>query len=1003
MRAYVYDWSYYRNNIRIFCLNEHNETVCINVDNFTPYFYLELPETKSIRDLDDRGNCITLDTPIKWDEHELGLLEKHLSSTIFKSNPPLECSLKYRKKLYYANLDPSTLTTKYTKSLLCKFKNNTTFHNIKFRFNNPITIRDLGEVVLNIHEYHVPPVLQYTCQQDLRMSGWIEFEGEAVSHKQTTCIYEYDVSFDDIVHLDDETLNTPYPTILSFDIEVYSHNSNKFPNAQLLSDSIFQISCIFWRSESFQDNFLLTLGEIDHKIVEDDEKVQIQCFKDEASLIMGFINLIDLYNPQIITGWNIMGFDFAYLIERSNKFMLEDRLSCCGMVKNKKCEKIEQNWESSAYGKQSFRYYAWDGRVILDLLVYARREIKAENYKLETIASMFVDCHKDPIGVKDIFKSYEHGVLHVAKYGYEGTRLLSMVGKYCVKDSILVQMLFDKFYTWIGLVEMAGVCNVPASYLYTKGQQIKVFSQVYKFCYDNKFIVQQKAIKCKENEFYQGAYVRDPIPGVYNFVVPFDFASLYPTIMRAHNIDYSTFVIDENIPDEMCHIIEWDEVHEYDTHTCPNCDKFTRGQRRAGRNKLVTDTFITSGKCEHCGHVFVKTFEDIKTSEKTIVKKDKIVPPTDIYTDYYRYRFLKGPKGVLPTIAENLMNARNRTRKQMKELRKNNSANTNLLNILDKRQLSYKIACNSLYGAMGVREGSLPLMPGAMCVTALGRHYIKKAAEYLRSKYHVDIVYGDTDSVYINFPGVEPSKIWELARDIAKQLIENKVFPDPMILEFEDAVYDPFFILSKKRYMWRYYNEDGSRSEEIGNKGVLLARRGSGQFLKTIYETVTKNIFDGWNVNMTLDYIVDYINSICSSSLPVENFIITKKVGDIEGYDSSRSLPAHMIVAELMENRGIRVDIGQRIEYVITNQKDLKANVSVKAQDVSYQRRFSHIISIDYLYYIHLMSKPLDEILTVAFKLDKFMDKHYKLRVQKHHTHTELKHYFKPRICLLND
>ena len=97
---------------------------------------------------------------------------------------------------------------------------------------------------------------------------------------------------------------------------------------------------------------------------------------------------------------------------------------------------------------------------------------------------------------------------------------------------------------------MARTCNVPIFYLYTQGQQIKVFSQVYKYCMYNNIVVEKDGYKAQENEQYTGAYVIEPIPGAYDRVVPFDFSSLYPTTIIAFNIDYSTLVTDETIPDK---------------------------------------------------------------------------------------------------------------------------------------------------------------------------------------------------------------------------------------------------------------------------------------------------------------------------------------------------------------------------------------------------------------------------------------------------------------------
>ena len=77
--------------------------------------------------------------------------------------------------------------------------------------------------------------------------------------------------------------------------------------------------------------------------------------------------------------------------------------------------------------------------------------------------------------------------------------------------------------------------------------------------YEN-IVVEKDAYQVTEDERYVGAHVFPPVPGEYSSVVPFDFASLYPTTIIAYNIDYHTWVPDDSdIPDEMCHVLEWED------------------------------------------------------------------------------------------------------------------------------------------------------------------------------------------------------------------------------------------------------------------------------------------------------------------------------------------------------------------------------------------------------------------------------------------------------------
>jgi DNA polymerase elongation subunit (family B) len=342
---------------------------------------------------------------------------------------------------------------------------------------------------------------------------------------------------------------------------------------------------------------------------------------------------------------------------------------------------------------------------------------------------------KDPLSVKGIFKCYRIGINNKdGVYSRQARKAMGIVGKYCVQDSALVIRLFNKLQTWIGLCEMANTCNVPIFYLYTQGQQIKVYSQLYKYCMYKNFVVEKDGYVPKDNEHYVGATIFTPIAGVYDRVLPFDFASLYPTTIIAYNIDYSTLVIDPNVPDSDCHVMEWED---------------------------------------HCGCVHDKS-----------VRKTK---PKHVMCEKRYFRFLKEPRGVMPTVLQNLLNARAHTREQIKVIKKILGGNdidekegelvrdlivdvldmlkkgvdipakrctdlNTLTEVLDKRQLAYKVSANSMYGAMGVTRGYLPFPPGAMCTTAMGRQNINIVAKVIPEKFGGELIYGDTDTILPDTP-----------------------------------------------------------------------------------------------------------------------------------------------------------------------------------------------------------------------------------------------------------
>lgn len=621
-KAFIYDWSsdLTENDttlIRIFCLNETGETVILNVADCLFYIYLELPATHT------------------WDRPNLGLIKQYITE---KKSAPAKVAHCERKKLYYASAKRYAYLKVY-------FEKHELIREVSYLFNKYIVINGIGRVFIKTHEHIANPFLQFTCQRNIPMCGWIEFDRDSKK-------IQYDLSANNIRPLrSPEEQVLPEPCVMSFDIEVYSSNANTMPKAAREADCIFQISCVF-KGNNNDAIYLLSLGTPTESVVKKDYvDAFVLSFNSEQKMLLEFFNLIHRYNPHVIIGYNILVFDLPYIIDRCRLLRISPSLYKIGMIDGKECQERREE-STTTSGLQIFRYIDADGRIWIDLLSYARRECKFDNYKLDTVASHFLNYTKDDFKVSEIFRAYEAGVLQnktlrgsmdegVLELVQQNNDLNGFCGKYCLKDSVLVYDLFKVLDIWVGITEMANICNVPISYIYTKGQQIKIYSQVYKYCYD-EIVVETDAYKSNKTDNYQGATVMNPDPNLYNYIVPFDFKSLYPSLIIAYNIDYSTLVIDNTIPDSSCNVIEWKE-HMF---------------------------------CECCG------IPD--TSHK------------DFACANYRYRFMKPThlKGVIPSIIENLLNQRAQTRLQMESLPKDNI----LQNILNKRQLAYKLASNSVRG-----------------------------------------------------------------------------------------------------------------------------------------------------------------------------------------------------------------------------------------------------------------------------------------------------------------
>jgi len=725
-------------SIRVYGLDEKNANVCVRINNFTPYVYIELPER------------------IRWDAGQAQLVGNKLDELLGQQRP-LKKVLMMKKKLYGAHVDVKTMKRKLFPYLFCSFSHPRDIKTLGYKLRRTLHVVGLGALKLKMHEGDADPILQLTCCLQISTAGWVEFHGKKQEEddKLTLCDHEYKVKWKHLSPVEKYTV--PRPKIMGFDIEVNSTNPSAMPKAEKPGDKVFQISCVIAREGAHPDEYdkhIHTLGDPDQSTTGDD--VIIHLYNTEAALLEGFKTFIREQNPNIIVGYNILGFDIPYMIARAKFNMCIFNFDQQGFHKFAHAKEKTIKWSSAAYKNQEFEFLDSEGRLYVDLLPLVRRDFKFNNYKLKTVSEHFLGVTKDPLSVKGIFKCYRLGIKKNKDGGYGpmAQKAMGIVSKYCVMDSVLVVKLMDKLKTWVGLTEMANTCNVPIFTLYTQGQQIKVYSQLYKYCMYENIVVEKDGYQVSEGERYVGAKVFPPIPGRYKMVVPFDFASLYPTTIIAYNIDYHTWVPpDSDIPDRLCHVMNWTDhvgcIHDPKVIRKMQLTKYIDEERarikkmRDKRNKtldklrkkeIMTDINIEVDKLKP----YVKERSELNKSKPKFPMCAK-----------RSYRFLKEPKGVMPTVIQNLLDARKHTRKVdmvkcygeinrlKKDTKDNDTDNTILiaeqkilLDVLNKRQLAFKISANSMYGAMGVRRGYLPFMPGAMCLT--GDSLISFSAGYTR-------------------------------------------------------------------------------------------------------------------------------------------------------------------------------------------------------------------------------------------------------------------------------
>lgn len=331
----------------------------------------------------------------------------------------------------------------------------------------------------------------------------------------------------------------------------------------------------------------------------------VRTFDDEAAVLRAFAAEVRALDPDFVTGYNVMGFDFAYIRDRADELGVPDE----DMEMGRDADSVERTWRnpiflekrlvSAAYGDNTLRYYDMPGRVVFDLMKVVQREHKLSSYKLDVVARHFTGDSKDDLSPADIFRMHAMGPAERA-----------VVAKYCVQDCALVSDLVSKLNTLPAALGMADVCLVPTSWIFLRGQGCKVLSLVSKRCRLDGFAMPE--LRRAEAEAYDGACVLTPRIGVYldTPVAVLDFSSLYPSSMIATNLSHDTMLDDGQDPPDGAAV---EEV------------SFSL-RDRGGGERLVTRRFVQAGPDGALEGVLPRTLKTLLASRAAVRRRMKTAP-----------------------------------------------------------------------------------------------------------------------------------------------------------------------------------------------------------------------------------------------------------------------------------------------------------------------------------------------------------------------------------------
>ena len=487
--------------ISIFGKTEDGKSVCVTT-SFDPYFFVKLPAGTSQQQVQ-----------LLYDK-----LSKHAISYSLTEQKDV-WGFQNNEKFAFMRLNFKTLADRRKANSL-------------FMYNNDFK-------KYHVYESNIDPVLRLMHRTGIQSSGWLE--------SGTNCIRSYLARTDIDLFCNDWQTLTPMEknetapfVVASIDIEANS-STGKFPNALVPGDSCFQIAislCTFGSDVPY-DKTCLCYKTTDPNL----EGANIVSFKTEKEMLHAFQKYLHEKSVDIITGWNIFGFDMEYIYQRAQLVGCDPEFYELGRLKEHECKMVYKKLSSSALGDNDLKLLPMPGRFIFDLFHEVKKGYKLDSYKLDNVSKLYLGDQKIDMPAKEMF----------ARFLEEDPVKLREVAEYCIKDTLLPHRLVKRLCTLLNLLEMAKATWVPLNYLVERGQQIKVFSQLTKKAREMGFMVPTIKYGAIPEEQYEGATVLDAQKGAYYTpITALDFEGLYPSIIMAHNLCYSTWVMDEkkygNVP-----------------------------------------------------------------------------------------------------------------------------------------------------------------------------------------------------------------------------------------------------------------------------------------------------------------------------------------------------------------------------------------------------------------------------------------------------------------------
>lgn len=607
---------------------------------------------------------------------------------------------------------------------------------------------------------------------------------------------------------------------------------------------------------------------------------QVDCELDMFNTLVDIVRELD---PEILVGYEIHNGSWGYVIDRSRHELGYDLVPELARVNNLSTGAAGGKGDSWGWTQTSALKIT--GRHILNIWRLMRGELNLNVYTYENVVFHLLRTRVSKM---------PHSRL-TAWYRSRRPALVSRTLKYwierCETDLAIIETSELVFRT----AEFARIYGIDFFSVISRGSQFKVESVMFRIakpeCFllpspNSKQVAEQNAAEClplimePQSAFYKGP------------LLVLDFQSLYPSVMIAYNICYSTCL--------------------------GRVGKF-QGTDKFGITEL-----------------------DLPKGLLTLLKDDVNISPNGlVYVKPHLRRSL------LAKMLGEILDTRVMIKGSMKGMKSDKA----FMRIQNARQLSLKLLANVTYGYTSATfSGRMPCVEIADSIVQSGRETLEKAIQLIHQteRWGAQVVYGDTDSLFIYLPDRSKDDAFRIGNEIADAVTGQN--PKPIKLKFE-KVYLPSVLLAKKRYVGFKYESSEETTPEFNAKGIETVRRDGFPALQKMLEACIRVLFTTQDLSLVKSYCQQQWRAILAGNIAVQHFIIAKEVR-LGGYSENGVPPPGAAVSTrrmLLDPRS-EPQHAERVPYIITQgEPRAKLNDLAVSPDVMLA---SPQLQLNALYYI---------------------------------------------------